>query len=188
MYPRGWEGESRLGRKATVVAVFLLLPGLLLFSSPAFATTVKRLDLKEIVAASDAIVEGRVESIRSFWQGRQIFTEVTVGVSRALKGPRPARLTFLQVGGRVDAPVPLEMSVPSAPIYRVGDEAYFFLQPARPGEHVVVGLFQGHVPVRRDAQGDFVVSGGSRKSPAQFEEEIRKHMAGQKQDGTGAPR
>jgi hypothetical protein len=184
MFPKVREGCARSDRIGAGTVAFLILAGLL-FSLPTFATTVKRLGLKEIVGASDTIVEARVESIRSFWQNSQILTEVTVEVSRALKGPRAGRLTFLQVGGRVDAPIPLEMTVPGAPIYRVGDEAYFFLQPGRPGERLVVGLFQGHVPLRRDAQGDFVVSGGSRKSPAQFEEEIRRQMAGQKQDASG---
>ena len=94
------------------------------------------------------------------------------------------RLTFLQVGGRVDLPVPIGMTVPGAPIFSVGDEAYLFLQSGKPGERYIVGLFQGHVPLRHDAQGDFVVFGGARRSPAQFEEEIRRQMAGQKLDAS----
>ena len=183
MSPRAREARACPGRKAPTVAAFLAFAGFLV-SKPVLATTVKHLDLGEIIGAADTIVEGRVDSIRSFWLGRQICTEVSVRVSRALKGPRQDRLTFLQVGGRVDSPVPLEMTVPGAPIYRVGDEAYFFLQPGGPGERIVVGLFQGRVPVRRDAQGEYVRAGGARKSPAQFEEEIRRHMADQKQDAT----
>src|SRR5438046_10695761 len=75
-----------------------LLASLTLASMPAFATTVRHLDLKEIVGASDTIVQGRVESMRSFWQGKQIHTEVRVKVSRTLKGTRGDRLTFLQAG------------------------------------------------------------------------------------------
>jgi hypothetical protein len=178
---------ARPGRKAPAVAAFLVLAGLLA-TAPALATSVRRLGLEEIVRVSDTIVQGRVDSIRTFWQGRQIYTEVSVSVSRALKGEHLDRLTFLQVGGRVETPVPLEMTIPGAPIYRAGEEAYFFLQPGRPGERIVVGLFQGHVPVRRDAQGEYVGAQGARKSPAQFDEEIRRHMAGQKPDRTaGAP-
>src|SRR6267142_4689277 len=127
------EATARLGRKTPAVAASLVLASFL-STPPPLATTVKRLGLEELIDAADTIVEGRVESIRSFWLGRQICTEVTVEVSRALKGPRRDRLTFLQIGGRVDAPVPLEMTVPGAPIYRIGDEAYFFLQPAGAGE------------------------------------------------------
>jgi len=41
---------------------------------PAYATTVRHLEIKDIVGASDTIVHGRVESTRSFWQGKQIHT------------------------------------------------------------------------------------------------------------------
>ena len=182
MDPRVRVASAHHGRNGLRVAVLLILTSLRIASLPSFATTVKHLELKDIVGASDTIVQGRVESMRSFWQGRQIRTEVRVAVSRALKGPRGDRLTFLQTGGRVESPVPLEMTVPGAPIFRVGDEAYFFLQPGNRGERYVVGLFQGHVPLRHDARGDFVVFGGARQSPAQFEEAIRRQMAGQKQD------
>ena len=181
------EATARPGRKTPAVAASVVV-ACLLASPPLPATTVKRLGLEELIDAADTIVQGRVQAIHSFWRDRQICTEVTVAVSRALKGARRDRLTFTQVGGRVDAPVPLEMTVPGAPIYRIGDEAYFFLEPAGPGERIVVGLFQGRVPVRRDAQGEYVGARGARKSPAQFDEEIRRHLAGQKPDRTaGAP-
>jgi len=188
MHLRVTEARTGSGRGRPRAAAFpvVVLVLLCLAFVPAFATTVRPLGLKDIVGASDTIVQGRVESVRSYWHGRQIYTEVGVGVARALKGARTARLTFVQVGGRVEAPVPLEMTVPGAPTFAVGDQAYFFLQPGgRPGERYVVGLFQGHVPVRHDAQGDFVVFGGARKSPAAFEEEIRRQMAGQRQDRSG---
>lgn len=153
---------------------------------PAFATTVRRLSLAELVPASESIVLGRVESSRSYWQGKQIYTEVTLSVLRTLKGPRTGTLTFVQLGGRVETPVPLEMVLPGAPIHRVGDEAYFFLQPGRPGERIIVGLFRGHIPLHRDDQGEFLLFDGARKVPAGFEEEIRRQVTGQKQDPRGA--
>jgi len=152
---------------------------------PAFATTVRRMGLPELVPASESIVLGRVEGTRSYWQGKQIYTEVTLSVRRSLKGPRTASLTFVQLGGRVDNPVPVEMVLPGAPIHRVGDEAYFFLQPGRPGERIIVGLFRGHVPLHRDELGEFVQFDGARKVPAGFEEEIRRQAAHQKQDPPG---
>src|SRR6266511_6323097 len=102
MFSRVREAATRRGRKAPAVAAFTLLLGLLA-SHPAFATSVKRLGLGEIVGAADAIVQGRVDAIRCFWQDRQIYTEVRVAVTHSLKGPRQDRLTFLQGGGRVDS-------------------------------------------------------------------------------------
>ena len=152
---------------------------------PAFATTVRPLGLAEMVPASESIVLGRVEASRSYWQGKQIYTEVTLSVRRSLKGSRTGTLTFAQLGGRVENPVPVEMVLPGAPIHRIGDEAYFFLQAGRPGERVIVGLFRGHVSLHRDGQGEYVLFDGARKAPAGFEEEIRRQMAGQKQDQRG---
>lgn len=173
---------NRLG--STVFAAVVLF----CLALPAFATTVRRLGLAEMVPASESIVLGRVEASRSYWQGKQIYTEVTLSVRRSLKGQRGGTVTFVQLGGRVEEPVPVEMVLPGAPIHHVGDEAYFFLQPGRPGERLIVGLFRGRVPLRRDEQGEFVLFGGARKVPAGFEEEIRRQMTGQKQDPRGDAR
>ena|SRR5882672_7203903 len=170
--------------KRLAATVFAGLVGFCL-ALPAFATTVRRLGLAEMVPASESIVLGRVEATRSYWQGKQIYTEVTLAVRRSLKGPRTGSLTFVQLGGRVDKPVPVEMVLPGAPIHRVGDEAYFFLQPGRPGERIIVGLFRGHVPLHHDEQGEYILFDGARKVPAGFEEEIRRQAAEQKQDPPG---
>lgn len=170
--------------KRLAATVFAGMVGFCL-ALPVFATTVRRLGLAEMVPASESIVLGRVDATRSYWQGKQIYTEVTLSVRRSLKGPRTGTLTFVQLGGSVEKPVPLEMVLPGAPIHRVGDEAYFFLQPGRPGERIIVGLFRGHVPLHRDEQGEYVIFDGARRVPAGFEEEIRRQVAAQKQDPHG---
>ncbi|MEK7282539.1 MAG: hypothetical protein AAB249_01905, partial [Acidobacteriota bacterium] len=124
----GTKGEG-CGPNGLAAIVFTVLAALGLSLPPAFGTTVRRLGLAELVPASESIVLGKVEASRSYWQGKQIYTEVTVAVTRTLKGARSGKLTFIQLGGRVEQPVPLEMALPGAPIHRVGDEAYFFLQP-----------------------------------------------------------
>ncbi len=156
-------------------AIFLVS----LFATRTLATTVVRMNLPQVVAASETIVHGRVESVRSQWQGNRIFTEVSVSVARSLKGSSAPRVTFVQLGGRVETPVPLEMNVPGAPVHRVGDEAFYFLQSGGPGKTIIVGLFRGHVQVQHDDRGAYVNLDGSRKTPAEFEEEIRRLVAGQ---------
>jgi hypothetical protein len=143
------------------------------------ATTIARMSLAEVVAASDTIVQGRVEGARSFWRGNQVWTEVTLAVSQGLKGTPGGRLTFEQLGGRVDAPVPLEMSVPGLPEHRAGDEGFYFLQAGGPGQRVIVGLSLGLVRVLRDDRGAYVGAEGRRRSPVEFAEEIRRLVAGQ---------
>ena len=176
--PAGSLAVARTPSPFRRVLLLALIPAVLC-SIPAFATTVKRLSLEEVTAAADHIVRGKVESSRSFWQGKQIMTEVTLSVARTYKGPARSRQTILQIGGRVESPVPLEMVVPGTPLQRVGDEAFFFLEPAGPDRKIIVGLFQGHVPVRRDAAGEYVQYGGKRLHPAEFEETIRRAVAAQ---------
>jgi len=138
------------------------------------------MSLEEIVGVSQDVVRGRVESTRSFWEGKQIWTEVTLTVvGRAYKGNAAGRMTFLQLGGQVSSPVPLEMAVPGAPVHRVGDEAFYFLEPGSPGRKIIVGLFRGHVPVRHDTAGDHILFDGRRLAPHQFEDEIRRALAAQ---------
>ena len=104
------KGEG-CGPNGLAAIVFTVLAALGLSFPPAFGTTVRRLGLADLVPASESIVLGKVEASRSYWQGKQIYTEVTVAVTRSLKGARRGRLTFVQLGGRVDQPVPLEMMV-----------------------------------------------------------------------------
>lgn len=144
-------------------------------ATPVLATSVRRMSLEETAAAADRIVFGRVEAVRSYWEGTQLWTEVTLATGRTLKGDRSARTTFVQLGGRVDSPVPLEMSVPGAPLHRVGDEGYYFLEP-RGARRVIVGLHRGHFPLRHDEGGPYLRHEGRRMAPADFEEAVRKAL------------
>jgi hypothetical protein len=137
------------------------------------------MSLEEIVGVSQDVVRGRVESTRSFWEGKQIWTEVTLTVGRAYKGKAAGRMIFQQLGGQVSSPVPLEMAVPGAPVHRVGDEGFYFLEPGSRGRKIIVGLYRGLVPVRRDAGGDHILFEGRRLAPHQFEDEIRRALAAQ---------
>jgi hypothetical protein len=159
-------------------------------AAPAAATSVRRMTLEQTTAAADRIVLARVEAVRSYWEGTRIWTEVTLAVGRTLKGERAARLTFVQLGGRVERPAPLAMTVPGAPIHRAGDEGYYFLEPAEAGRRVIVGLYRGHAPLRRDDGGPFVTHGGRRLAPADFEAEVRRAIdaGGAAADGAARPR
>ena len=172
----------RRTRSSSVVLAALAL----LASIPAgdvSATSIRKVTLRQMVDASDTIVQGRVEGVRSFWQGSQILTEVTLAVSQSLKGSGGASLTFLQVGGRVEAPVPIEVTVPGAPLHRIGERGFYFLEPGSPGHKMIVGLWRGRVPVLHDQAGDYVPFDEERRAPSDFAEEIRRLVAGQ---GPGA--
>lgn len=175
--------KSAPGRPATrvlaVVASITLTIGL------ASATQVRRMELPKVVSLAGTIVEGRVTRVRSFWEGKQIFTEVTLTVARAHKGAPGAGLSFRQLGGRVDAPVPLAMTVPGAPTHRVGDRGFYFVEE-RPGAHpALIGLWVGHAPIRRDERGEYLTFNGARFTPGEFGQRLRQLVIEQ-QTGTGS--
>ena len=174
----GAGGHRRPTRTPGQTAPLLLLV-IAALAPPASATTLARMSLDEIVAASDTIVEGRVVSIRSYWQGKQMLTEIGLSVSRSLKGSAARRLSFVQPGGRVSSPVPVTVTVPGAPIHAIGDEGFYFLQPGAPGQRLVVGLSLGRVPIRRDDGGPFIMHDGRRLAPSEFADEVRRLLAGQ---------
>jgi hypothetical protein len=172
-------GSTHFSIIARALRASAALAAVLLLTTPVAATTIRKLRLEEVVAAADTVVHGRVEKVDAFWDGRQLYTEVTLRVDRGLKGARADRVAFVQLGGTVMEPVPITVTVPGAPIHRVGDEGFYFLEPGSPGRHVLVGLNLGRVPVLQGPQGAFVAHGGRKLAPADFEEEIRRIIAGQ---------
>src|SRR5258706_273838 len=164
------------------IPVFLLA---FVVATPLAATTLIRLSFERIVSASDAIVEGRVRSTRSFWEGKQIQTEVTLEVTRTLKGKASPTLSFRQLGGSVAAPVPITLTLPGAPAHSVGDRGFYFLSPGLAGHHEIVGLSQGRVLEQEDDLGAYVVFHGLRRTPGEFADDIRRVLAGQSADATG---
>jgi hypothetical protein len=151
----------------------------------ASATLIRRLPLPDVVSAADAIVEGRVAAVRSFWEGKQIWTEVSLAVAGTHKGGSVETLTFLQLGGSVKSPVPLSMNVPGAPIHRIGDRGFYFLESKRKDRLIIVGLSLGHVRVRRDDRGDHVMFEGVRLSPGEFVDRVRHIVLEQQQGRSG---
>ena len=179
-HPKRGAAPGRHGAILAAAAALLILPFTL-----AHATTVRRLDLPAMTRAADTIVEGRVEAVRSYWEGNRIWTEVRVAVTRSHKGSPDGSVTLLQLGGRVESPVPVAMSVPGAPEHRVGDEGFFFLEPIAPGQakKMIVGLFQGRVLLQKDDRGPFVSVDGKRQTPGELADSIRRLLAGQAAEG-----
>jgi hypothetical protein len=171
---------QRMIRRFACGLVAVLLGGLLI--APARATTIRRMSLDEIADRSDTIVEARVSSVRSFWEGKKVWTEVSLSVTHAYKGSPGTRLSFMQLGGSVRAPVPLTMTVAGAPLHQVGDEGFYFLQPGAPGQKILVGLARGLMRIRHDERGAFVTVEGHRRTPIEFGEQLRRMVAGQSPD------
>jgi hypothetical protein len=124
-----------------------------LFAAPAFATTVVKMDLEQLVQQADLIVQGQVQSAYSRWdeERRLIFTYISIRVDDPLKGERRRSVLIRQIGGTVGG---IQMHVAGVPQFKSGETAIVFLKRQDDGAFQVVGMNQGVYEI----VGDFAVS------------------------------
>jgi hypothetical protein len=124
-----------------------------ILSAPAFATTVARLNLEQLVQRADLIVQGHVETVYSQWdeERRLVFTYISIRVDEPLKGERRQSVLIRQVGGTVGT---IQMSIAGAPQFKSGEMAIVFLKHQDDRTFQVVGMNQGLYKIT----GTFAVS------------------------------
>ena len=125
--------------------ILVIIIGLL--GMPAFASTIKKMDLKELVSVSDAIAQGTVESVESRWEKQSIYTYTSIRVDEAMKGGPRRALLIRQAGGQIGA---LHAHVPGMPQFKVGDQVIVFLHDRKDGTFDVVGLGQGKYDIQEN--------------------------------------
>lgn len=136
---------SRSMRRSVALASLALA-----LATAASATTMRRLETRDLTLGSSEIVVGTVESARSRWDAnhRHIFTDVDVRVTRSLKGDGASRITLTQLGGEVGG---VRYSIPGGPLFRPGEEALLFVWRDSRGRPQVNGLAQGKFDIERDS-------------------------------------
>jgi hypothetical protein len=73
-------------------------------AAPASATTLKRMDVEDLVAANETVLVGQVLDARSYWNKDKTFilTDVRVSVNEVVKGNlQDQEITVTLMGGRV---------------------------------------------------------------------------------------
>ena len=142
-------GAHRAAR--TFLALCLALAVWLAAPSPAGATTLRRMDLPELVQRADRIVHARAIEKKVYWNtaGTQINTDTLFDILDQAKGQGPKRLTVTMLGGRID---PVEMSAEGTPTFEIGEEVLLFTSPRPDGLKNIVGYSQGVMRVREDPQ------------------------------------
>ena len=114
---------------------------------PVFATTVQKMELPALVAGSDSIVQGRVESVEVRWENNLAYTYTSVTVDDPMKGFRRRAVLIKQLGGKVGN---LNVSVSGMPQFKRGDQVIVFLKARKDGTFDVVGLNQGKYEIVND--------------------------------------
>ena len=132
--------------RTTIRIVLSLMPALL-FLAAIHSTTLARLSLDQLVAASDAAARVRCAGAESRWEGGSIWTVTSLEVVETLKGNLPRQITVRLPGGRVGH---LTATVDGAPKFKPGDEAVVFLERSRAGGFTVAGWVEGTFRIWRD--------------------------------------
>jgi LysM repeat protein len=116
-----------------------------------FATQVIQKSPKELAQASPLVVDGKVQSVRSYWNDdhSKIFTEALVAVASTHKGAAAPSVRVVQPGGVVGN---VRMTAHGALQWKKGEEVLLFLEPATPGAFQVAGFSQGKFLIERDPQ------------------------------------
>jgi hypothetical protein len=152
-------------RRLMILAALLALGAVL----PAQASTFLARSEKELVAASDAVVRGRVVSVESFWNDPHtlIISEAVFEVESAIVGTTPRYVTLRTAGGTVDG---YTVEAIGFPAFRAGDRALLFLErddekplgrvytKGRPESYRVAGYQLGHYRIVNDrGEGEIAV-------------------------------
>jgi hypothetical protein len=127
-----------------------LIMAVAMLSVPLLATTVQKMDLAELITASDSILQGRVESIEARYEDKMIYTYISVTVDDPIKGGRRRSVLVRQPGGRIGAKMTWIAGMPQ---FNRGDQVIVFLRDRQDGTFDVTGLNQG----KYDVVNDFII-------------------------------
>ncbi len=125
-----------------------------LLALPAAASTFVAMDQAQLVAASDAVIQGRVLEVDSFWNrgATAILTEAKIQVDDVLAGDAPAEVTVRTFGGKVGD---YYVEAVGFPTFHRDDEVVLFLQRGKDQSLRVTGYQLGQYRVVPNSRGGF---------------------------------
>ncbi len=148
-------------KRVSPLSIAVLSGALLLAVAPAMASTFLAMNPDELVAKSEAVVEGTVLKVDSFWEksGRVIVSEAVIEVADTITGKSVERVTVRTFGGEVDGYV---VEASGFPRFQTGERVVLFLHRDSNDKSVrVTGYQLGHYRV--------VERGGTKPAMPTFE-------------------
>jgi hypothetical protein len=131
-------------------AVLLLC---LVLAAPAAASTFVKMNMRELLAESAAVVQGEVLSVNSFWNetGMVIVTEALVRVEETVIGDAPTVVRVRTFGGTVGG---FTIEAHGFPEFRAGERLLLFVGDEEDGGFArVAGYRQGQYRIGHDRAG-----------------------------------
>lgn len=135
--------------------LFACLAVALLTAGAAAASTFVAMDTAELVAASDAVIQGEVLEVYSFWNqdGTAVLTEARVLVDEVVAGQAPSEVVVRTFGGRVGDYVLVAHGFPT---FQEGQKVLLFLQRAPDQSLRVAGYRLGQYHLIPDERGELI--------------------------------
>lgn len=128
---------------------------LLAATSVLTAVTLEKLAVEDMIVKSTEIVRGKVVLASPVKRGSIHYTQVTVQVAERFKGADNKVAMVSIPGGVIDG---VRQTFPGTPELQIGQEYIFFLWTGKNGITHVIGLNQGVLDLRRDAQGNITAA------------------------------
>ena len=127
-------------------AVWLPLLALAL-AAPAAASTFLYQSQAELVGRAEAVVQGRIVEVHSFWNAEHtvILTEAVLEVEDTVVGAAPAFVNLRTFGGRVGN---YTVEAHGFPTFELGERMLVFLEPEQGGAQRVLGYQQGQYRIQ----------------------------------------
>ncbi len=119
----------------------------------AIATTIQKFTFEELVNLSELIIEGQVESVYPYNNGKFLYTRVLIKVNDVLKGNYIGEFVELEfLGGQEGGKA---LIVDGQDIPEVGEQGFYFIEDASTqAVNPLLGWSQGHFRIRSDLKGN----------------------------------
>jgi hypothetical protein len=138
-----------------------ILASLAVLAAPAWATTLQKLSLDDMIGQSTSIVRAKVTGSSTSMLGRDIYTYYQFQVLETLKAgpaqPSSAQSSSSSVAVPGGVARGLRQIAAGAPALSAGQEYVLFLWTSRSGLTQVIGLSQGLFTVMQNEAGDTVL-------------------------------
>lgn len=133
-----------------------VLTAILLLGSivSAWATTLRKLSIDDMIQQSTAIARVKVTGSSAAFRGKDIYTSYQLQVIENMKAASPQSLAVAVPGGLAGG---VRQMVAGAPVLANGQEYVIFLWTSKSGLTQVIGLSQGLFAVTQNSAGAAVI-------------------------------
>ena len=137
-----------------VLTAILLIGSLVDPWASAWATTLRKLSIDDMIQQSTAIVRVKVTGSSTAFRGKDIYTYYQLQVIENMKSTSPQSLAVAVPGGAAGG---VRQMVAGAPVLAGGQDYVIFLWTSKSGLTQVIGLSQGLFAVTQNSAGAAVI-------------------------------